>query len=220
LGKDEFYFNEKKLRHIKILERASEPVKVKKHIFISSKAPESKVHKLWTYATNRGNYCLCIYKGNVNGKEKTSILLKNLKTLSERMKTTNSIKIENIIENKIELKEKGISLNIYHILKVGDRVIFHESNKESTKVLYSDDLKTFSKRIYKVTDFETDGNVINLRQCLEARKENDLLKPNSNLDFQNPPPLWRGTYSALNTKVIFERMDFEIKPDGELIFKF
>lgn len=223
LGSNDFYFNGNKIRHVRVFERASEPIKVKKHIFISSKNPELKTHKQWAYATNRGNYCLCIYKGVIRNQLRTKTILKNLKSLGEALKVNNvkSFRIKDLVEKNILLNKNNDMINLYHILKIGDKVIFYENTKESIKELYTKDTKTFSRRIYILTDFETNNSTINLRQCIEARAEGDLPKGNSTFDFNNPPALWRGSYSALESKkAIFEHLDFEMKPDGEIIFKF
>jgi len=232
LGKDDFYYLGNKLRHIKIFANASEPIKVRKHIFISEKNTERKEHKHWVYATNRGNYCLCIYRGKINEgtkKEKieTIVDLHTIRELGKQIKASElkNIKIDLLVEQNKIVKNELIT--IYHILKTGDKILFYQGEKKEAKEAYNKGKNLLQKMLYRVTDLETKPKNIKLKQCIESRenknikdKEGKEIKGTSNFDFSNPPALWRGVFDTLEKNAMFERLDFEIKPDGEIEWNF
>src|SRR5690606_18416714 len=100
------------------------------------------------------------------------------------------------------------------ILRVNQMAIFYENNPDELKKISNEDL---SKRLFKITQFESEGNYarIQFRHHAQGGADKDL-KKESSLDFDKSAQKLR--ISLSNIKAIFEGKDFILHPTGKIDF--
>lgn len=181
-----------------------------------------KDYKNFDYAVN-GEVPVCaIYESIVDEK-----LIRELKSYSiidlAKSNQTNSLKdtVEQSIEKKVG-KSKVI-LPLYEILLSGTKVIFYRNELNELK-----ELKPFKIgiRLYVVGSFE-EGKIY-FKHHLCSMKEDEIKlqlknmgasdKGASSINFETPYPKLRLSQGSLN--IAIEGKHFEIKPDGQINWKF
>lgn len=192
-----------KIRHIRVWASVSEPLKIKKQTNLSK--TEYKQHY---YAGNATNSYFAIYRGE--GKKDYEI--RNL------LETANFLSINNI-KNPKELFEssftitkgrKTIDMSLVYVLEGGMKVLFQKNNEDNFKELTN---KELVKRLYVFTNFEKDGR-LNFKYHLEARNKIEEPFLESEIDFENPKPKLRFSYTKYDFLV--EGYDFQITIDGNI----
>lgn len=194
-----------KIRHIRVWASPTDPLKIKKQTFLSKNE-----YKQYYYAANDTNSYFAIYKHD----ELKEYDYRNLLETAQVIKT-NSIKSPLELFEPFKLKMKGkkeYKLDIAYVLENGTKVIFIKKDEEAQSLSISDILK----RLYIFTSFEKDGR-LNFKYHLEARNKIDDSYLESELDFVNPKPTLRFTYSKY--EFLVEGYDFTINIDGSLSWK-
>ncbi len=214
-----------KIRHIRIFVKDKEPLTVKKQTYISNKPLKylsDRKHKEFYYAGNAENYAYVLYEGIINGKIERDYNIINLFQAADLSNSAEKRTIQ--VEDKLIYNKKGDSIPLRAILKTGQKVLFLKDNN-------SDELKDLSisdllKRLYKIVKFEKDGRIV-FGYHLDARSEAELkLLAESygksiyngfpTINFDDPYPKLRISIGNLN--ILIEDEDFEVAPDGSLIF--
>ena len=208
------YENEEKkiknlIRHIRVY-HDKEPIVVKNHSDIFKSKYE---HKKSIYAMNGENYLYLLYEDIINGKVVRDYSIINLKNyIFNKELFSHSA---NNLPPKV-LKNKNL-LPCVAKITAGQMVLVYNESKEELKEKNID----LIKRLYIIRVLEHDGR-IRLDYHLEAREENEVKKifgaGSPQIDLDNPPSKLHLSKGNLN--FILQGKDFEIKPDGEIIFNF
>lgn len=195
-----------KIRHIRVWANVSEPLAIKKQTNLSSKE-----YKQNYWAANATNSYFAIYKG----AGKTDYDFRNLFDVAKMLSNESLRDPKDFFESSITIQRGKTQtvLPLKYILKVGLKVIFKKDEDEEIIELNRDDL---SKRIYVLTRFEKDSR-LNFQYHLEARNKIDKNYLESEVDFSNPKPTLRFSYSKYTFLV--EGYDFEVKRDGTIVWK-
>lgn len=191
-----------KIRHIRIFKAASNPLEIKKHTYLSKHA-----YKQHYYANNATNSYFAIYKQDDIKECDFRNLFESAKIIS-----TGAIRHKEELFEKTITKKKGkttVDLPLKYILTTGAKVLFQMNKNEDLKMT---PLEELTKRLYAFTNFESDGR-LNFKFHLEAR-ENKEINDSSEIDFKNPHPALRFSYSKYNFLV--EGYDFKIEMDGTI----
>jgi len=214
-----------KIRHIRVFVRSTEPLKIKKQTYISGKPIkhlENRDHKQFYYANNATTPYYALYQGTVKNKTERKFEIINLFDASG-LKKNNKLEVPEYVFLD---KKETTKLYLHEVLKIGQRVLFF---KKSPEDLYDLDNIELSKRLYHIRKFKKDGRIF-FQYHKEARDDNHLKayflnSPNktfaidgaSSINFENPEH--RLILSIGNLDMLIEHKDFEIKPDGEIVFK-
>ncbi|MDW8274532.1 MAG: hypothetical protein RMJ53_09920 [Chitinophagales bacterium] len=197
----------KRIRHVRCFQKPTELLEIKEQSH-KSKHDYKNVY----YADNAENIYYALYEDE-NGKRTFEML--NLFD-AIKIKHTNPVqKPEDYFE---PVKEVGRGKNktqakLKAVLTQKKKVIIYNVKEDIKNI----DLSTLSKRIYNIKGFEKDGRVI-IQHNLEARKDEKIRKEmDSEINYDKPAPLLRLSVGNLNFAV--EDRDFELKPDGEIIWK-
>ncbi|MFT3949252.1 MAG: hypothetical protein QM763_19970 [Agriterribacter sp.] len=196
-----------KIRHIRVWASVSEPLKIKKQTYLSSK--EYKQHY---YAANATNSYFALYEDKE--KTKKDFDFRNLMEVAQSLSIEN-IKTENDLFAPFISIKKGKAekqLDLKYILKPGLRIIFLRENESKNDLSESD----FFKRLFVYNSFEKDGR-LNLRYHLEARNKIEENYKDSEIDWETPKPTLRFGYAKYDFLV--EGYDFEIMMDGTVKLK-
>jgi CRISPR-associated endonuclease Csn1 len=111
---------------------------------------------------------------------------------------------------------------LHKLIKVGQKVIFYNKHKEELRNLNIDELKKRLFIVYKFNESLVSGkfyNYIFFKNHIEAR-------PNPEIDNESEDAFDSTKYQAglslkpANMNCIFEGKNFEIKPDGQIIWSF
>lgn len=215
-------FAGKTIRHIrykKFSPSYEKTIKVKLHTHTSKYE-----HKSLYLANNETNYLCLLYKG----EDKTGQEIRAFRFVSlfEFSKIEHQ-QIELILKNpEYNLFVKIIRTNEYkldltNILKAGQKVILYKDSLEEIDKYNISDLR---KKIYQIYKFNNSGSdYIFLQNIIEARNDEDLKKagyrPNGDTEFIPTQYQPRLKLTADKLNCLFESIDFEIKPDGTVIFK-
>ncbi|MGE0079510.1 MAG: type II CRISPR RNA-guided endonuclease Cas9 [Bacteroidales bacterium] len=213
-----FMYNRKgekvnKIRHVRIFVRDKEPLKIKEQVNISQKTLinlSSRNHKRYYYAGNGENYAYALYQGIIKNKIERDFRIINLFDAASLLRVSNSRELT--IESEISYNKRGDKLNLYAILKIGQKVLFFRNSPDE---LFELSNQNKAKRLYKITEFEKDGR-IKFKYHIDARKDEEIGKGDSAIDYITPKGKLRLTKGNFN--FLIEGKDFEIKPDGEIIF--
>ena len=208
-----------KIRHVRIYARDADPIKIKRHKYLSKSE-----HKQFYYTGNTENYAFGLYVDK-NGNKKIKSL--NLFQVSKIMKTISSNDINNYFEPKINMgrwKNKS-EAELFHVFLQGQRVIFYSQNRNE---LFEMSKNEILKRLYYVRLlFSAEDGRIQFQHHLEARVDKELEAAfpketfgqkgkygfsNFNPEFVQP----RLLLSPNNLNCLIEKKDFLIKPDGEI----
>jgi len=211
-------FNGKIIRHLRCRVKAGRGVlskdkalAIKKHAqpFLSKHA-----HKQEYLTQNEENYLLLLYEG----LDKKNNLIREFRFLNLFDITQLSISDIDQIKREPEfqtLKKGGknaIELNLKAILKAGDKVIFYKTNKEEITDENAND------RLYKVYKFnETSIPYAYCQFHLEARPDNELGDGDPSFNPQKYQARLRLRANEFNC--LIEGINFEVSPDGKLIWK-
>lgn len=196
-----------KIRHIRVWKRVSDPLKIKKHTYLSSK--EYKQHY---YAVNGTNSYFSLYEDKE--KTKKDFDFRNLMEVAQSL-AIDDIKSEKDLFAPFITIQKGKTekqLDLKYILKPGARVIFLKDNEAKNEMSE----KEIFNRFYVYTNFEKDGR-LNFRYHLEARNKIEEVYKDSEIDWQQPKPTLRFGYAKYNFLV--EGYDFEVMMDGTIKYK-
>ncbi|HOJ66885.1 MAG TPA: HNH endonuclease domain-containing protein [Paludibacteraceae bacterium] len=208
-------FNNKPIRHIRVRYKAGKGFLSKdKTLPLKSHTYNSKRnHKINYLVQNEENYLFLFYEG-INEKNQ---IIRHYRILN--LFDIAQLKIRSIHDIRKEPKFKTIlkgkiSLNLKNILKVGDRVIlFKESKDEITE----ENLKSRLYTIFKFNEPAKNTAYIYLQHQNEARPDNELDNGEKVFNPFKYQPRLELTPDKMNC--LFEGIDFEIKPDGTIIFK-
>lgn len=195
-----------KIRHIRVWASVSDPLKIKKHTYLSTKD-----YKQHYYAANATNSYFALYEDKE--KIKKDFDFRNL------MEVAQSLNVENIKSEKdlfapfISIKKGKIEkqIDLKYILIPGARVVFLKENEAGEELTHAD----IFNRLYVYTNFEKDGR-LNFKYHLEARSKIEEKYLESEINWESPKPTLRFSYTKYNFLV--ENYDFKINMDGSLIF--
>lgn len=209
-----------RIRRVRCWALVTEPLEIKRQTYISKHD-----YKRLYYAANAVNYCYALYEDEVNGKVCRTYEIVNLFSLSKISKI--SIKSQLPVETKKILNKGGDTIKLRTIMMPGMKVLFY---LESKNELLDFNFKELSNRLYYIVKFMKDGRMA-FSHHLEARTEDQLLIEFPKIkfgkrgikgfskfstDFVAP----RLLLSPVNFNFIIEGKDFEMKLDGEIVFKF
>ena len=201
------------IKRIRLKTRLNNLPKIKKQSHISQKS--KKLHKEYYYATLENIFAMAVYKAE-NSKGKKILGHKTISAFDTAKHNQRNKKMEIPIDSNI-IKYKGksseILLHLSTVLKVNQMVLFYEKSKEELLELNNRDL---SNRLYKITQFESDGR-IQLRHHIQGGADKNL-KKESSLNFEKPAQKLR--ISLTNFKVAKEYEDFTFSNSGRIKFKF
>jgi CRISPR-associated endonuclease Csn1 len=187
-------------------------IKAQSHVSQKSKKP----YKEHYYATLENIFAMAIYE-SVNDKGKKEQAFKTISAFDLAQHNQGNSKLEMPVEANI-LKNQGkkneILIPLSKILRVNQMAIFYENNPDELKKISNEDL---SKRLFKITQFESEGNYarIQFRHHAQGGADKDL-KKESSLDFDKSAQKLR--ISLSNIKAIFEGKDFILHPTGKIDF--
>lgn len=181
-----------KVRHVRCKCKLKNPLKVKKHIFLSEKS-----YKQMYYAEvgANSNFAMCKYQRG----EDTEFKIYRLLDISKNAAKS--------IPHKIE--DGKVLKQIFH---QGDMVLLYKDKKEE---LYDLDTAALSRRLYIIKGFEDDGRM-RLARHLYVLQEGDEGKSISGIDDFNQLPICiRASVRTLH--FLLEDSDFKIV-DGKIDF--
>lgn len=186
-------------------------IKVHNHSFVSDKE-----YKKNTLATN-GENSYCLFYKNEFGRAMKILTIVDVANL--KLKNIESLYNEPEFCKVESGKGKSKSeIPLHAILKKGDKVIFYKDSIHELKELLIDDI---SNRLFKVYQFESDGNRMKFRHHLVAGIDTELKKKNteySTLNFEEKQIFLRLTQGQWNFAV--ENKDFEMTVDGSINWNF
>jgi len=213
-----------RIRHIRVFVRATEPLRIKEQTYISDKPSvhlPDKEHKKYYYAGNGENYAYALYQGIIKNKIERDFRIINLFDAANILKISESRRFT--VEQEIEYNKKGDSIILHALLTIGQKVMFFKEYPDELKDL---SISERSKRIYKIQGFEKDGRIRFLHH-IDSRDDKQLKE----LELTYGKGIWQG-FSSLNYEIpwpklklsvgnlnfLIENKDFEINPDGQIIF--
>lgn len=208
------------IRHVRCFANdVTEPLAIKKQTYLSSKDYKNNY-----WAKNGENYAYAFYQGLIKNKIERDFVLLNLFDTSKLNRDIETTNIE--IEKEINYNNKGDKLQLYSILKAGQKVLFFKDNNQNE--LMELDKSDLSKRLYSIIKFEKDGRIV-FGYNLDARSDNELKQLEikygksiyngfSSINFEIPWPKLKLSLGNLN--FLIEGKHFEIKPDGEIKWMF
>lgn len=183
---------------------------IKKHSHMSKHE-----HKQYVYAQNEKNvYCL-FYELQVEGVVRRAFRLISFFQLAKlRFKTENQF-FDNESYKTLEERrgEHTTVLPLSCIIKVGTKVFFYDNNINDLQVLSKKDLY---KRLFRVYKFNGPPDYLFCQHHSEASKNEALGKGDSDLDLTRYQG--RVFLTAAKFKAAIEGRDFEVKPDGEIVW--
>lgn len=204
------------IRHVRCFANdVTDPLAIKKQSHLSSKD-----YKQDYWAKNGENYAYALYQGIIKNKIERGFTLLNLFNTSKLNKLSDTNNIE--VEKEIEYNKKGDKLQLYSILKTGQRVLFFkDNNPEELGELDNTDL---IKRLYSIIKFEKDGRIV-FGYHLDSRSDNELKQLEveygksiyngfSIINYENPWPKLKLSLGNLN--FLIEGKDFKIQIDGSI----
>lgn len=208
-----------RIRHVRCFQKPTELLEIKKQTYASKHD-----YKNLYYADNAENLYYALYEDEKGNRTFEMLNLFNAIKIKQTHPITNP---KDFFE---PFKEVGRGKNkskaaLKAVLYPGQKVIFYKEKLEELKEL---SLSELSKRTYKIFSLygKTTGQV-QFQHHLEARADKDITDPNnpqkkligfSSIDFNNLQS--RYLLSPSSFKFAIEEKDFEIKPDGELIWQF
>ena len=201
-----------KIRHIRCKEILKYDTAVKVHNHQPAFKSE-KDYKQFTLAKN-GENALCLYYQN---NESKAMQILSIGEVAELNFKNDRQFFEEPHYQTVEGKKKS-QIPLYAVLRSGQKVLFFENSKEELKDLTSVD---WSKRLYKIYQFEGDTSRIKFRHHLAAGIDTELKKSNkesSSVNINENQVFLRLTKKAWNFAI--DGVDFEMKMDGTIDFKF
>ncbi|MDR1761203.1 MAG: hypothetical protein LBR55_02010, partial [Bacteroidales bacterium] len=191
-------FNGKIIRHIRFFTSVKNPLSVKQQTYFSQK--KEKLHKQKYYAEVGDLYLMCKYT-----RENSKPLFQTyyLFDIGENRK----LGLEKIPQTILDKKKNKFDLDC--VLKSGKKLFLYKTDPQEA-------IENINDRLYVILGFETPFT-INLKKHINAQPDKDLGKGENIKDWNNLPQKIRCSINTLN--FLLEGKDFEIKPDGAIIFK-
>ncbi|MDG1728293.1 MAG: type II CRISPR RNA-guided endonuclease Cas9 [Algibacter sp.] len=202
------------IKRIRLKTRLNNLPKIKKQSHTSQKS--KKPHKEYYYATLENIFAMAVYEAE-NSKGKKIIAHQTISAFDTAKHNQGNQNMEVPVEDNM-IKNKGkspeILLPLSYVLKVNQMVLFYEKSREELKQLNK---KELSNRLYKITQFESEGNYarIQLKHHIQGGADKDL-KKESSLDFERPAQKLR--ISLSNFKAAKENVDFKMSASGKIDF--
>jgi CRISPR-associated endonuclease Csn1 len=205
-------FNNKKIRHLRCVFKAGKGfLNAEKAIILKKHShPSNHQHKIFYRTSNEENY-LCLYYEGFDKKKKPIYAFRFI-NLFEFSKLRNK-NIFNIPEYASYTKNKNL-LNLKSIIKSGDIVILYQNSRDEIEISNPNPCHFF--RVYKFNNSGAD--YIYLQNVIEARPDKELGHGETKFIPNKFQP--RLKLTAENFKFAIKGKDFEIMPDGEIIWKF
>jgi len=200
------------IKKIRVKTRNNDLPKIKSQSHVSQ--GKRKEYKEYYYATLENIFAMAIYE-TVDNKGKRIQKHKTISAFDLAKYNQGKSKLEIPVEEniKIESKKETILVPLSKILRVNQMALFYENSPEELKKLSKKDI---NKRLFKITQFESDGR-IQLRHHAQGGADKDL-KKESAVNFEKPVQKLR--ISLSNVKAIFEGKDFVLYSTGKIDFKF
>ncbi|MFO7658232.1 MAG: HNH endonuclease domain-containing protein [Bacteroidales bacterium] len=210
------------IRHIRCWEDFSELLPIKRQTYLSKYE-----YKNDYWADNAENYLYGLYSNNDGVK---GFRLLNLLDISKLKKFQPISLLSEYFEPSISTLRPKATVELLCVLKVGHKVLFYKNEKYELRALNKTEL---SERLYIIDGFEKDGRV-RFTFHMEARKNDDLKKDlehilgkaawqgKSDVNFSKKEyglPYPKLKLSKDNLNFLYEGKDFEVKPDGAILFK-
>jgi CRISPR-associated endonuclease Csn1 len=213
-----------KIRHIRCFaDDVTNPISVKKQTYLSKHDYKNEY-----YSKNGENILYGLYWDGIS--KTRGYECRSLMNLANFVKTDASSSLEQFFEPTKELgrgKNKSM-MPLYAVLKLGMKVLFYKDKKDELLELSQPEIL---KRLYKMNrifdpndgrlQFQFHMEARDDRALLEAYPENEFGKRGKNgfseFDYENSLP--RLLLSLGKFDFLIENKDFEIKPDGKIIFQ-
>ncbi|OAV76115.1 hypothetical protein Barb7_00221 [Bacteroidales bacterium Barb7] len=206
-----------RIRRIKCKEslKYETAMKVHTHSFKSNKK-----YKQQTLAKN-GKNALCLFYQNEKGKVMNILSISQVAELKFR-NDRQFFGEKNYNQFEIGKSKNKSNIPLYAVLRTGHKVLFYKDHITELKELLKEDHpeKHFSKRLFKIYQFESDGRM-KFRHHLAAGIDTELKKDSeefSEFKLENNPVFLRLSKKQWNFAI--ENVDFEMKLDGSIEFKF
>ena len=182
-----------RIRHIRIEVKEKHPLAIKRHTYLSAKD-----YKQYYYAGMGDLYMMCEYQ---NQQEKV-FQIYSLFSIAENRK----FGVEDIPSSIIGKKENRLTL--CRVIKPGDMILIY---KDSPEELYDLETTALSKRLYKVTTFESDGRINLCHHLCANQTKGQAIK-----DYDNLPSIIRCGASTI--RFLQKDVDFTFEK-GKIVFK-
>jgi len=183
--------------------------------------PSKKEYKQNVYALNGETIVSAFYQSIVN--EETVRIIEPysiLEVAKTNVKTLDEAVVPNI---ELSIKKEKHLIPLYSVLKIKQKVLFYEEDKEELKTMGT---KELSKRLYLITKFE-DGR-ISFKHHLNSMSEDELkneMKQRgladvgaSYFNFDQPIPKLR--LSKMSFNFIIEDKHFNVQSDGNIVWRY
>lgn len=181
-------------------------IEIKKTVY-----PSKYEHKKEVLTQNEENYLFLLYEGiDENGKIIRSYRILSLFDIAKLgIKSYKQIRNESAFQ---VINKKNIKLPLKIILKAGDRVILLKENRDELTD------KNIKERMFKLFKFNEKGPTpyLYFQNIIEARPDKELAEQ---IEFN--PPQYQPRLSLIidKLKCLFEGIDFEVNPDGTVVWK-
>jgi CRISPR-associated endonuclease Csn1 len=120
-------------------------------------------------------------------------------------------------------KSEDLILPLCKVIKVGQKVIFYNKHKEELRNLNVDELNKRLFIVYKFNESLVDGKIYNyifLKNHIEARPNPEVSKESDDVFDSTKYQPGLSIKKLVNMNCVFEEKDFEIKPDGQINWKY
>ncbi len=207
------------VRHVRVKVAAGRGFMTKEKSLVIKKQtyPSKHEYKQFYYAQNADNYLFLLYQSQTKTGLKRTFKIINFLEIS-KTSIKNPRDLWEYPEYVEIVKGKSKSELIYSlsaIIKKGTKVLVKASEKEELALFSIDEL---SKRLYRVYKFNEMGSTgyVYIQFHIEARPDKDLGDGDTLIDINKYQS--RLKLSSDNFNCLVEGKDFEIRPDGEIIF--
>lgn len=177
-------------------------------------------YKNFIYAQNNENTFCLYYQLEISNKIERAFRIVGLFELSKLgLKNERDLFNDNYYKSIESGKGKNkLNLPLHTILKVGTKVIFYKESLDELKEVSKDLLLKRVFRIYKFNEPAPSTVYVYLQNHIEARSNDDLGGGEKDLNLEGYQS--RVFLGASKFKAAIENKHFEIKPDGEIEWKF
>lgn len=188
---------------------------IKKHSFLSTSE-----YKQYIYAQNEENTVCLFYEGKVEGKTVRAFNIIALYDLAQlKLKRIEDIRLEKYFsETEVGRGKKKSTIQLTHVITVGQKVILVEKEKDELKDLSKNTLNSRLYRIYRFNEPAPSTVYVYLQHHLEARKDNVLGNGDKDAIAGTAQP--RLFLSASKFNCALEGKDFIMRLDGSIEWLF